>query len=126
MENTTEMYTEEITPSNEIKGFTKSFVKRTKAKKTEDIKVKELLNFQKENRVQAGAKVTEKNFKNNIVEKVFVASNCDVLTLKKIKHYAKIADVDIVELDLDNGELSQKMGKPFLISMVCVRKNKNE
>lgn len=33
MENAAEMYVEEITPSNEVKGFTKSFVKRTKAKK---------------------------------------------------------------------------------------------
>lgn len=117
-----EMYVEEITPANEVKGFTKSFVKRSKDKKTEDVKVKELLGFAKEKRIQIGAKITEKNFKKGVVSKVFTASNCDDLTLRKIKHYANIAKVDVVMLDLDNGELAQKIGKPFLISMICVRK----
>jgi len=117
-----EMYVEEVTPANEVRGFTKTFVKRSKDKKVEDVNVKELLTFAKEKKIQIGAKITEKNFKKDNVARVYAASNCDDLTLRKIKHYANIAKVDVVQLDLDNGELAQKMGKPFLISMICVRK----
>ena len=116
-----EMYTEEVTPANEIKGFTKSFQKRTKDKREEDVNVKELLTFAREGKIAIGAKVTEKGFKRGTVNKVYVASNCDELTLKKMKHYAKVSGSEIVELDLDNDELGQKLGKPFLISMVCIK-----
>ncbi|MFW6286221.1 MAG: ribosomal L7Ae/L30e/S12e/Gadd45 family protein [Nanoarchaeota archaeon] len=115
-----EMYVEEITPSNEIKGFTKSFVKRTKDKRTENVNVKELLGYAKENKIIIGAKVTEKKFKQGDVKKIFTSKNCDKKALIKIGHYAKISKVDIVELDIDNSELAQKLGKPFLVSMICV------
>ncbi len=123
MDNSAEMYYEEVTSSNELKGFTKSFQKRSKAKKEENKDVIEMLSFAKSGSLLIGAKVTEKAFKNSNAKKVFVASNCDELTLKKIEHYAKIEGVDVVKLDLDNDELAQKLTKPFLISMVCVRKN---
>jgi len=122
MENVAEMYVEEVNPVNEVKGFTKSFIKRSKSKKTEDINVRDLLNYVKENKISIGAKITEKHFKKNNVDKVYVASNCDVLTLKKFNHYANLANVEVIQLDLDNIELSQKLGKPFLISTVVVRK----
>ncbi len=116
-----EMYVEEATPVNELKGFTKSFVKRTKDKKEEDLSVKELLGYIKEKRVQIGAKITEKNFKKGEVAKVYAASNVDDFTLKKMRHYAKLLSVDVVVLELDNSDLAQKIGKPFLVNMVCVR-----
>lgn len=121
MDNTAEMYFEEVTPANEIKGFTKSFQKRTKDKKTENKSVVEMLSFAKEGKLVLGAKVTEKAFKNGKAKKVYAASNCDPMVLKKIKHYGSIANVEIVELDLDNDEMAQKLVKPFLVSMVCVR-----
>lgn len=123
MASATEMYVEEATPSNQVKGFTKSFVKRTKDKKEEDSTVKELLGFAKEGKIRIGAKITEKNFKSGNVSRVYAATNCDELTLKKIQHYGKISNVEVVILDLDNSELSQKLGKPFLISMACVVRN---
>lgn len=116
-----EMYTEEVTPANEIKGFTKSFQKRSKDKRVEDKDVQELLTFAREGKVILGAKVTEKAFKQGKAVKAYASSNCDALTLKKIEHYAKIAGVDVVKLDLDNEELGQKLAKPFLVSMVCVK-----
>lgn len=121
MVDAAEIYVEEVTPANQIKGFTKSFVKKTKDKKEEDQSIKDLLAFNKENRLILGAKVTEKAFKKGEAFKVFVATNCDELTLKKVNHYGKISNVEIVELDIDNQELGQKLGKPFLVSMVCVR-----
>ena len=123
MDNVTDMYLEEVTPANQVKGFTKSFVKRTKAKREENLSVKELLGYLKDNKVKIGAKITAKNFKTGKVEKVFASSNCDDLTLRTINHYAKIANVEIVMLDLDNEELGQKLVKPFLVSMVCIVKN---
>lgn len=122
MKNSAEMYFEETSPSNEIKGFTNSFQKRTKDKKEENKDVLELLSYAKEGKIIFGSKVTEKAFKNNQAKKVYTASNCDELSLKKMKHYAKIAKVEIVELDLDKEELAQKLAKPFLISMVCVKR----
>jgi len=123
MENVTDVYLEEVTPENQVKGFTKSFVKRTKAKREENLSVKELLGYMKEKKVKIGAKITAKNFKLGNVAKVFTSTNCDKMTLKMIEHYAKIANVEVVALDLDNEELGQKLVKPFLVSMVCVVKN---
>lgn len=123
MANIAEMYTEELNPTNEVKGFTKSFVKRTKDKKTEDLSVKEVLTLAKENKIQIGAKTAEKHFKNGNVAKVFVALNCEELTLKKLRHYAKLANVEVVKLELSNSELAQKLGKPFLVSVLFVRNN---
>jgi len=122
MENIAEMYVEETNPSNDIKGFTKSFVKRTKDKKAEDVNIKNLLNFVKEGKTQIGAKTCEKNFKNSIVETVFVSNDCEEVTLKKINHYAKVANVEVITIDLDNRDLAQKLNKPFLVSVVCVKK----
>ena len=121
MENIAEMYVEETTPSNEIKGFTKSFVKRTKDKKSEDINIKGLLNFVKEGKTQIGAKTCEKNFKNSDVQAVFVSNDCEKVTLQKINHYAKIANVEVITIDLDNRDLAQKLNKPFLVSVICVK-----
>lgn len=122
MENLAEMYTEEATPSNEIRGFTKSFQKRTKDKKAEDVNVTELLGYQRANKVVLGAKVTEKKFKNGSIAKVFASSNCDELTLRKARHYAKLAKVDVVVLDIDSEEVGQKLAKRFFVSMVGVLK----
>lgn len=120
--NIAELYTEEVTPVNEIRGFTKSFRKKTKEKKEEDVDVLELLGFARERRLLLGARITEKILKRGgKLAKVFVASNCDGLALQKIEHYSKVAKVPVVSLDLDNEELAQKLGKPFYVSMVCVR-----
>ena len=117
----TEMYEEEHSPANEVKGFTKSFQKRGKQKRVEDENITELLSFVREGRVIIGAKVTEKAFKKGAVEKVYVSSNCDEMKLKMFHHYAELIGVDIVQLDIDSYELGQKLSKPFMVSTVCVR-----
>jgi len=120
MGDVSDMYYEEQTPANELKGFTKEFQKRSKEKKEEDINVKELLGYVKEGNVILGAKVTEKAFKNNNAKKIFTASNADDLMKRKIEYYAKLANIECVTLDLNSEDLGQKLGKPFLISMACV------
>lgn len=116
-----EMYYEEVTPTNEVKGFTKSFVKRSKDKKKEDKNVVELLNHIKESTYTLGLRTTEKAFKNGEVSKLYVASNCDEYALARLNHYAKISEVEVVQLELDNHDLAQKLAKPFVVSMVCIK-----
>lgn len=116
------MYSEESAPVNELKGFTKSFVKRTKDKREEDGAVKDLLTFQREGRVNCGAKVCEKALKNSKAHKVYFSSNCDELTQQKLSHYATIAGIETVVIDLDNNELGKKLAKPFQVSTVWISK----
>lgn len=120
MENAAEMYMQEETVSNHIKGFTKSFQKRSKAKKVEDQDVVELLAFNREKKLIFGARVAEKMLKNGLTKKIYTSANPDELTLAKLKHYGKISTVEILELSLDNEELGQKLGKPFNVSIVSV------
>ena len=117
------MYAEEKeTPANELKGFTKTFTKRSRDKKVEDKNVVELLAFNRENKLVFGAKIAQKLFKIGKVDKVYTSANPDELTLKMVEHYANIAGASVIKLDLDNNELGQKLGKPFNISMATVRK----
>ncbi|MCH8519289.1 MAG: ribosomal L7Ae/L30e/S12e/Gadd45 family protein [Nanoarchaeota archaeon] len=115
-------YQESVTPSNELKGFTKSFVKRTKDKKQEDGAIKELLSFQRELRLHCGSKVAEKALKNAKAVKVFFASNCDELTQQKLSYYAQLNGIEVEQVAIDNNELGRKLSKPFAVSTVWVSK----
>ncbi len=119
-ENLVEMYNKEESAANHMKGFTKTFVKRTAEKRVEDVNVVDMLNEQRSNNIILGAKVTEKAFKNGKVKKVYTATNCEDLTLRKISYYASLSGIEVVALNLDSEELGQKLGKPFFVSMVCV------
>ncbi len=124
-ENLVDMYNKEESEANHMKGFTKTFVKRTAEKRVEDVNVVDMLNHKRSNNLVLGAKVCEKAFKNGKAKKVYTANNCDDLTLRKIQYYASLVGAQVVELNLDNEELGQKLGKPFLVSMVCVVGGKN-
>ncbi len=120
-----DMYSQESAPANELKGFTKSFVKRTKDKREEDGAIKELLAFLREGRVNCGAKVCEKALKNTKAHKVYFASNCDELTQKKLSYYAELSEVEVAIVELDNNELGKKLAKPFQVSTVWIAKEDN-
>lgn len=117
-------YLDDTPEQDNLKGFTKTFIRKGKEKREEDPKIKELLVFFRNNKLQLGSKITKKNFKNGLVEKVFVSTNCSELQLDLVKHYGKLNKVEIVQLDLDNSELAAKLSKPFLVSMVCVVEGK--
>ena len=108
----------------QLKSYTKTFVKRTKDKKEENPFILKILHFQKEGRLNIGTKVTEKNCRNSNVECIFVAKNCEEMSFKKLEYYSKLLKIDFVKLDIDNRELSQKLKKPFLVSVLSVLKNK--
>ena len=111
-----------VTQNNELRGFTKSFKRFGKEKKEEDPKIKELLLFQKANKIIIGTKKAQKLFKNNLVEKVYLSQNCLDLTKKLINHYSKLTKVEIVDLEVDSKELGIKLQKPFLVNVVCIIK----
>lgn len=117
-----ESYQEASTPSNELKGFTKSFTKRTKDKKQEDGVIKELLSYQRDQRLNFGSKVCEKALKNSKAHKVYFASNCDELTQRKLSYYANLAGIDTQIVSVDNNELGRKLSKPFAVSTLWVTK----
>jgi ribosomal protein L30E len=121
MEDVKQVEIEAESAPNELKGFSKKFVKRSKDKRSEDQNVIDLLTFNRENKLVFGAKIAEKLFKAGEVTKIYTSSNPNELTLEKIQHYGSLVGVEIVALDLDNSELGQKLGKPFTISMVSVR-----
>jgi ribosomal protein L30E len=43
---------------------------------------------------------------------------------KKLQHYCKLAGVEIVKLILDNEEIGQRLQKPFLVSVISVKRDK--
>jgi len=118
-----DLYTiQEDKPADQLRGFKTTFTKRTAEKKAEDKDLIELLTLKREGKLVYGTKVTEKSFKNGTAKKVFVAANCDDLSLRKIQYYAKLAGVDVVKMELENSDLAEKLGKPFLVTMALVRK----
>jgi large subunit ribosomal protein L30e len=69
-----------------------------------------------------GTKITLKKLKNNLIEKIFLAKNCSEPIKKDIEHLAKISNVEIINLNLNNTELGTFCKKPFSISVVGVIK----
>ena len=114
------------TPSNEMKGFTKTFTKRTKDKRQEEGAIKELLSFQRASRLSYGSKVCEKALKNSRVFKVYFANNCDELTQQKLSYYANLLGIETEVVSVDNNELGRKLSKPFAVSTVWVQLETNE
>ena len=114
-----EIYPHETTSVNELKGFTKSFQKRSREKREEDVNIKEIMSFVKEKRgVVFGSRMCEKNFKKGNVKKIFLSSSCDEMTKEKLMYYADILEVECVLLDIDSDEVGVRLSKPFLISVV--------
>ncbi len=71
---------------------------------------KENLNF--------GTDITLKKLKKGNLKKVFLAQNCAETVREDIKHYAKLADVDVIELKIDNEEVGALCKKPFAVSVL--------
>ena len=120
-----EIYVSENETVNELKGFTKSFQKRSREKREEDANIKEIMNLMKEKCIVFGSKMCEKMFKRGKIRKVFLTQNCEELTKQKLVYYAGISKVECVLIDVDCDELGAKLSKPFLISVVSVVGSEN-
>ena len=72
----------------------------------------------KEGNLIIGRDRTLKMLKNDKLKKIFLASNCDEETKEQIKKYAKLGNVEVIELDINNHELGTKCKKLFAISVL--------
>lgn len=65
-----------------------------------------------------GKDETMKLLKINGLKVVFLASNCSPEMSSEIKHYAKLANTEIVDLEIPNDELGIALKKPFFVSVI--------
>ena len=79
----------------------------------EDIKK----NLKTENLI-IGTEKTIKMLKTGKLAKVFLASNAKKETEQDLRHYTKIANVELVKLDIPNAELGIFCKKTFSISVM--------
>ena len=77
--------------------------------------IKELL---KDKDLTFGTERTIKRLRIGDVKSVFIAKNCPENVRKTIKHYAKLVNVEVNELDIRNEELGVICKKPFSITVL--------
>ncbi len=91
------------------------------AKKREiNEELKELKGFLLQEKAIFGADRVLKKLKLGELQKIFLANNVVSETLADIKHYAQLANVSLVELDVDNEELGIFCKKNFFISVIGI------
>ena len=69
-----------------------------------------------------GAERTMKLLKKDKLKAVFLASNTKEDLKEDFGHYAKIGNVELVELDMKNKEVGIYCRKPFSVSVVGLEK----
>jgi len=82
--------------------------------------VNELKKDLKEKNVIFGTERVIKLLKQGKLKKIFVCSNCEEFSLKRIKHYCKIGNIELYQLKESNEEIGVICKKPFSISVVGV------
>jgi large subunit ribosomal protein L30e len=80
--------------------------------------VDELKQAIKDKKMVFGTKETIKGLKQGSVSKVFLASNRPAQIKEDVKHYAKLAEADVVELDVLDDEVGLICKKQFSISVL--------
>ncbi|MBU0536306.1 MAG: ribosomal L7Ae/L30e/S12e/Gadd45 family protein [Nanoarchaeota archaeon] len=76
----------------------------------------------KDKKVFIGTDQTLKNLKSGKVAKVFLSSNCPADTHETVERYAKMAGVDVEQIDMPNDELGIICRKHYFISVMSVKK----
>ena len=74
-------------------------------------------------RLIIGTEQTIKQLQNGKVATVFISSNCPASVREDLLRYAKMADAEVLELEQSNEELGAVCRKPFLISVLCLKKD---
>lgn len=69
-----------------------------------------------------GFEKTMKLLKKDKIKAIFLASNCSEIMKKDIKHYAKISNVEVADLEMKNNEVGIFCKKPFSVSVVSLEK----
>ncbi|MBT3836249.1 50S ribosomal protein L30 [Candidatus Woesearchaeota archaeon] len=91
-----------------------------KIKKEISEDLKELRSKLLENNVILGTDKTLKALQAKGVEKVYLSKNCPKTTVEDIQHYASLADVQVISLEMDNEELGVFCKKNFFISVLAI------
>lgn len=80
--------------------------------------IEELKRDLKDKKPVIGADRTIKNLKSGTVEKIYLASNVKDEIRKDVLHYAKLANVKVIQLEEDNFHVKFVCKKPFNISVI--------
>ncbi len=90
--------------------------------KTKEISedLKELRSKLLDNKVILGTDKTLKGLQAKSVEKVYLSKNCPEATVKDVQHYANLAGIPIVSLEMNNEELGVFCKKNFFISVLAI------
>ncbi len=81
--------------------------------------LEELRKALKEKTITFGTEKTLKMLRNGKVKKVFISSNCSETVKQTINHYAKMSNIEVIQLELPNDEIGLACKKPFSISVLC-------
>ena len=82
--------------------------------------MKDLKEALKDKKTIIGAKRTLKFLKLGKLKKVYIASNCPKDIKDDVDHYAKINDIDVIDLKENNEELGILCKKSFFISVLGI------
>jgi len=81
--------------------------------------IRKLLNTDK---IVIGTERTLKLLRKGEVGKVFVSRNAEPEAKKDLEYYKKVGGVEVNLLEVNNEELGTICGKPFLVSVIGVKK----
>jgi large subunit ribosomal protein L30e len=84
--------------------------------------IAEIKRMLKGKKMVIGTESSIKNLKKGNAAKVYLTSNCPAGVRADIMRYAKLNDVEVVELPVPNDELGIICKKPFSISVLSVTK----
>ncbi|MFW5746901.1 MAG: ribosomal L7Ae/L30e/S12e/Gadd45 family protein [Nanoarchaeota archaeon] len=93
-----------------------------KKKQVEDPVYAEIRKSIEADTVLLGTKQTLKGLRADGVSRVFMTRNAPVYVKEDIKHYCQMADVELEQLSIDNKELGMVCKKPFLVSVLSIKK----
>ncbi|MEK6857188.1 MAG: ribosomal L7Ae/L30e/S12e/Gadd45 family protein [Nanoarchaeota archaeon] len=82
----------------------------------------ELKKWTTEKKLVVGTLRTMKLLKQGKISKIFVTKNIPLTVKKDLQRNAKVANTEVLELDLTNEQLGLALKKPFLISVISVLK----
>lgn len=87
-------------------------------KKSQSEELKQLKSQLLSGKVVVGMDCVMKNLKSGVLKRIFIASNCRQDVREDLHHYAKLQDVEVVDVDLSNEELGILCKKNFMVSVV--------
>jgi ribosomal protein L30E len=82
--------------------------------------IKELKNKLQEGKAIIGTESVIKKLKTDKLNKIYMTNNCSPKIKEDIDYYAKLANVTIISLNMDNEELGVLCKKNYFISVIGI------